>query len=62
MTNYEKIKAMSIDEMVEFLENACDSPCTTICDNFDRCRLNNSIARICRNHFKQWLESEDEEE
>lgn len=62
MTKYEKIKAMSIDEMVEFLEAVGDSPCTTICNNFDKCRLNISIERICKNHFKEWLESEVEEE
>ena len=61
-TNYEKIKAMSIDEMVEFLEAVGDSPCTTICNNFDKCRLNISIERICKNHFKEWLEGEVEEE
>lgn len=62
MTNFEKIKTMSIDEMVEFLEAVGDSPCTTICNNFDKCRLNNSIERICKNHFKEWLESEVDEE
>ena len=61
MTNFEKIKTMSIDEMVEFLEAACDSSCITICNNYDRCIRNNAIEPICKNHYKEWLESEVEE-
>lgn len=53
MTNYEKIKAMSIDEMAMFLANyvACEY-----------CPMENScIAKAgCDELFKQWLESEEE--
>ena len=54
MTNYEKIKAMSIDEMTEWLANfdSCVF-CSTNCpDN----------VQGCNECFQQWLESESEEE
>ena len=55
MNNYEKIKAMSIDEMTEFLTNA--SPCDfCICDLDE----NKCMAIGCQDGVKQWLESEEE--
>lgn len=54
-TNYERIKAMSIDEMAEFLmlQNKC----------FKCVNLNLPICKsehICNVGIKQWLESESE--
>lgn len=52
MTNYEKIKAMSIDEMIAAMEGEC---CFCLlkegqnCDNTD-----------CKTGAKQWLEAEEE--
>ena len=61
MTNFERIKNMSVEEMVEFLDAAVDCSCVTICNDFDKCRINNAIEPICKNHYKKWLESEVEE-
>ena len=53
-TNYERIKAMSVDEMAEFLDvftiNSCD-----FCKHWTKgCHCQ------CVEKFKQWLESEAE--
>ena len=55
MNNYEHIKTMSIEEMVELLMNrsACD---TCYCDMED----NKCMAVGCKDGIKQWLESEEE--
>lgn len=55
MTNYEKIKAMSIDEMAEFFEkkaNICETekPCGN-CINAQFC------GAETKEDFKQWLKS-----
>lgn len=57
MTNYEKIKAMSIDEMAEFIPDwsytkacKCDSEIWVDCNN------------DCSKCVREWLESEGEEE
>ena len=52
MTNYEKIKAMSVDEMVDFINktNACE-----------KCAHNNCCDGECRSGIREWLESEVEE-
>ena len=60
MTNFERIKNMSIDELAELLDEAVECCCTTICNDFDRCKRNNAIEPICKNHYKKWLESEVE--
>ena len=57
MTNYEKIKAMSVDEMAGFMVK-------TIMENFPK-RKGNKYARalqiyILSKHWKNWLESETE--
>lgn len=53
MTNYERIKAMSVDEMAIML----------VCDEMvdcDRCPNKDNMCRqyICVKMHKQWLESE----
>ena len=51
MNNYQKIKAMSIDEMAELLISECQ-----LCP-----RANwNDCIKSCLNDKKQWLESEEE--
>ena len=57
MTNYEKIKAMSIDVMAEFLQDrsCCD---TCKCDLDD----NKCMAIGCYAGIKQWLLEESEEQ
>lgn len=51
MTNYEKIKAMSIDEMAEFL----DIPACHYCVAKEICKEKTS----CYLYIKRWLESEE---
>lgn len=60
MTNYERIKAMSVEELAELLNNHND-PCKFCvrCDE-DYCRSEES--GYCEEHIKKWLESEVEEE
>lgn len=55
MTNYEKIKAMSIDEMVEkFAKNGCCGFC--------KLKESQTCDIPCKQGIRQYLESEDEEE
>lgn len=55
-TNYEKIKAMSIDEMTRFI--MCQNMCFK-CANKELpiCKEKQN----CKSGIKQWLESEEEE-
>lgn len=57
MNNYEKIKNMSIEEMVEFI-NSCESnPCVT------HCFYNTKFCTgSCIKQLKIWLESEVNDE
>ena len=54
MTNYERIKNMSIDEMADYLIDCCNCPN----DMF----LCGSKGSVSEKHIKQWLESEVETE
>lgn len=50
MTNFERIKSMSIDEMAEFIYEHC------CCDD---CSLPTScLDKNCKKCVKKWLESE----
>lgn len=52
MNNYERIKAMSIDEMAEFFDShiTCE-----LCPIYDLCVEEEDK---CRKIFKRWLQSE----
>lgn len=60
MNNFEKIKAMDIDEMVEFIF------CLDHCSDFDDCAncfIRRNFGSLCKGFeekqdYKQWLESE----
>lgn len=60
MTNFEKIKAMSVEEMANQIRNAADlsdcnmCPAATVCEN---CR-----GISCLGILTEWLESEVEED
>lgn len=56
MTNYEKIKNMSVEEMAEFLQNS--QPYCTLSEG--DC-VNGWHGYTCDKHAKQWLNSEVEE-
>ena len=61
-TNYEKIKNMSIDEMVSFIRNvANDEYICSYCndENCEQCFLDRDYSR-CNKGIRQWLESECE--
>ena len=53
-TNYEKIKAMSIDEMVKLLSKPPCIHCIYITKEDEDCNAK------CKKGIKQWLESEEE--
>ena len=56
MTNYDRIKAMSVEEMAEFLETVDDIDYSiTFCD---LCHGQYDCTKDCKKH---WLESEVEE-
>ena len=57
MINYERIKAMSIEEMSEFL---CDHfDCYFICPAKDRDYCSSDKLKVCSIAMKKYLESED---
>lgn len=53
MTNYEKIKAMSVEEMAHFI--------LTICTDEGRCYFCDVCNSDCVGNVKKYLESEVEE-
>lgn len=60
MTNYEKIKNMSVEEMAEWLENILEGECRLCgCDEAENCEM--CLLTFCLAHRKLWLESEVEE-
>ena len=56
MNNYQKIKAMSIDEMARWLYEFNDDSLCQYCNGCDK--ENEELG--CEEYFKQWLESESE--
>lgn len=57
MTNADRIRAMSDEGLVELFDSIVDNgmSCHLICGNLDKCKRNNSIERICKNHYLEWL-------
>ena len=66
LTNFEKIKQMSLDEMAEFI-NAIEFCADTNCTAEDCFIKKNGMEKLCRltsyysSGAKQWLEEESEE-
>lgn len=58
MTNFERIKAMSLDEMVEFFEALRD--CDGMCDLSDCICYDKKTHNCPFIYTKEYLESEDE--
>jgi hypothetical protein len=56
MTNYERIKNMSVEEMAEFLEENNDICCFCVLKDNDVCN-----DEDCKYFIKQWLGTEVEE-
>lgn len=61
MTNYERIKAMSVDEMVELLDEITDA-CADIGGGYhcERCPIGKVCHCTCCD-VRRWLESECDE-
>lgn len=60
MTNYERIKAMSVDEMAMFLSNKMNCIVYPSYES-NLCRgCRNYTKMSCIENYKQWLESEEE--
>ncbi len=58
MTNFEKIKQMSVEELAEFI---CNRMCADCCDN--RCPAREFCEAGCRySGMSKWLESEADNE
>lgn len=60
MNNFEKIKAMNIDEMAEFLSRhvSCNF-CLVNCPHVKVTNIREwANLPSCKQYFKQWLESE----
>lgn len=57
LTNADHIRSMSDDELAELFDGIVDNgrSCILICGDFDNCKRNNSIERICKNHYLKWL-------
>lgn len=57
ITNADRIRAMNDEELAELFESIVDDgrSCSLICGDLDKCRRNNSIERICKNHYLKWL-------
>lgn len=56
MTNYEKIKTMTIDEFMDFVMSCGCQTCI-----FEHGDLKCADSRLCSEGIKKWLESEVEE-
>lgn len=59
ISNYERIKAMSVDEMAEFLGDSTN--CET-CPHLYSCLKLGATVDECKQVIKQWLGSEAENE
>ena len=57
MTNADRIRSMSDEELAELFGSIADDgkSCSLICGDLDKCKRNNSIERICKNHYLKWL-------
>lgn len=58
MTNSEKIRSLSDEELADFLDKVNDFACTACCNNLYWCRRNNAPEPVCRYHFLDWLKGD----
>lgn len=58
MNNYEKIKQMSVDEMISFILNS--ATCSIYCKYINRVPHECMNKKDCKEGVKQWLLSESE--
>ena len=64
ITNADRIRAMSDEELAELFDGIVDNgrSCSLICGDLNECKRNNSIERICKNHYLKWLKQPAEGE
>ena len=70
ITNYDRIKSMSVDELAEFLEDEdnlatqyCNKNCCVHFEGNGDCKADRTVKRnSCVQAVKQWLESEVSEQ
>lgn len=62
ITNADRIRAMSDEELAAFLERVHVDPCSACCDNLYWCRRNNAPEPVCQKHFFKWLQQPAEED
>lgn len=60
-TNANRIRAMSDEELAEFLERVHVDSCSTCCDNLYWCLRNNAPEPVCQKYFLKWLQQPAEE-
>mgnify|MGYP005788029075 CR=1 FL=1 len=62
LSNADQIRAMSDEELAEFLEHVHVDPCSACCDNLYWCRRNNAPEPFCQKHLFIWLQQPAEED
>lgn len=60
-TNFDRIKAMSVDELAEFIANDRKRIIEPVVEMFEIFRLD-KICDIAKENIKEWLESEVQED
>lgn len=60
MTNGDRIRAMTDEELAEFLDSVDRCPCDVCCNNMDRCLRNNAPDPVCKWHYLDWLKGESD--
>ena len=58
MTNYEKIKAMSVEEMADFIFTVNKITDCDTCIAYGTCSMKYGVS--CRKHMTEWLLKDDE--
>ena len=56
ITNADRIRDMSDEELAEFLKRVHVDPCKACCDNLKWCLRNNAPEPVCQKHFFKWLQ------
>lgn len=62
LSNADRIRSMSDEELVTFLERVHYNPCDACCGNGGQCRRNNAPEPVCQKHFLKWLQKLAEED
>ena len=60
MTNFERIKAMSVEEMARFIKHCENAPCQC-CNYRGNLCADVTNTEVCKNEISDWLNLEVEE-